>query len=234
MKTKLAFLTMLLALRIGAQTTAIKGWIKDKVSEQTLIGVNVVLTGMNDTLGSLTDETGRFLFQNVVPGRYKIHISYLGYATEEIPNILVTSGKEVTLEIGMEELLQSIKEVVITAATDKDKAINEMASISARTFSLEEVTRYSGGRNDASRLVANFAGVSTSNDSRNDIVVRGNSPAGILWRLEGISIPNPNHFSTLGTTGGPVSALNTNLLKNSDFITSAFPAEYGNAISRYF
>ncbi len=109
-----------------------------------------------------------------------------------------------------------------------------MATISARTFSLEEVTRYSGGRNDASRLVSNFAGVSTSNDSRNDIVVRGNSPSGILWRLEGVPIPNPNHFSTLGTTGGPVSALNTNLLKNSDFLTSAFPAEYGNAMSGVF
>jgi hypothetical protein len=106
--------------------------------------------------------------------------------------------------------------------------------VSARTFSLEEVTRFSGGRNDASRLAGNFAGVVTNDDSRNDIVIRGNSPTGVLWRLEGVPIPNPNHFSTLGTTGGPVSALNTNLLKNSDFLTSAFPAEYGNALSGVF
>ena len=83
-------------------------------------------------------------------------------------------------------------------------------------------------------MVSNFAGVSQADDSRNDIVIRGNSPTGVLWRLEGVPIPNPNHFSTLGSTGGPVSALNTNLLKNSDFITSAFPAEYGNALSGVF
>ena len=109
-----------------------------------------------------------------------------------------------------------------------------MASISARTFSLEEVNRYAGGRSDVARLAGNFAGVATADDSRNDIVIRGNSPTGVLWRLEGIPIPNPNHFSTTGSTGGPVSAINPNVLKNSDFITSAFPSEYGNATSGVF
>ena len=94
--------------------------------------------------------------------------------------------------------------------------------------------RYSGGRNDVGRLVANFAGVAASNDARNDIVIRGNSPTGVLWRMEGIPIPNPNHFSTLGTTGGPVSALNPNLIGTSDFLTGAFPAEYGNALAGVF
>ncbi|MCZ8284120.1 MAG: TonB-dependent receptor, partial [Bacteroidia bacterium] len=101
-------------------------------------------------------------------------------------------------------------------------------------FSMEEVNRYAGGRSDPSRLAANFAGVSSPDDSRNDIVIRGNSPTGVLWRIEGLNIPNPNHFSTIGTTGGPVSAINTNLLKNSDFFTSAFPAEYGNANAGVF
>ncbi|MBL4710409.1 MAG: TonB-dependent receptor plug domain-containing protein, partial [Flavobacteriales bacterium] len=147
---------------------------------------------------------------------------------------LVTTGKEVVLEIKLEESVEQLKEVVISANGKKELPNNEMAKVSARTFSLEEVTRYSGGRNDVARLAASFAGVSAPNDSRNDIVVRGNSPTGLLWRIEGIPVPNTNHFSTFGTTGGPVSALNTNLLKTSDFLTSAFPAEYGNANSAVF
>lgn len=225
------FLTSILS----AQNAAIKGTVKDRVTEITLIGAAVEVLENNTTSnGVVTDENGKFSVESLAPGRYNLRVSYLGYETVTIPNILVTSGKEMILDITMEESINTLNEVVISANADKDKTINEMASISARTFSLEEVTRYSGGRNDASRLVSNFAGVATANDSRNDIVVRGNSPAGILWRLEGVPIPNPNHFSTLGTTGGPVSALNTNLLKNSDFLTSAFPAEYGNAVSGVF
>jgi len=109
-----------------------------------------------------------------------------------------------------------------------------MTTVSARSFSMKEVNRYAGGRSDPSLLAANFAGVSTPIDSRNDIVIRGNSPTGVLWRIEGLNISNPNHFSTIGTTGGPVSGLNTNMLKNSDFFTSAFPSEYGNANAGVF
>ena len=146
--------------------------------------------------------------------------------------MLVTAGKDVILDIQLEESFTQLNEVVVTA--DPSSNQNELAAVSIRTFSPEEVNRYAGGRADVSRLAGNMAGVSTADDSRNDIVIRGNSPAGLLWQLEGINIPNPNHFSTLGTTGGPVSALNPNLLASSDFITSAFPAEYGNATSGVF
>ncbi|MEN1785446.1 MAG: TonB-dependent receptor [Bacteroidota bacterium] len=123
---------------------------------------------------------------------------------------------------------------MLTTETNKDRPLNKAATVSARQFGIEEVTRFSGGRSDVGRLAANFAGVSTPDDSRNDIVVRGNSPLGLLWRIEGIPTPNPNHFAAFGTTGGPVSAINPNMLKNSDFITSAFPAEYGNALGGVF
>ncbi len=109
-----------------------------------------------------------------------------------------------------------------------------MATVSARSFTVEEAMRYSGSLQDPSRMAQNFAGVSNASDDRNDIVIRGNSPTGVLWRMEGIDIPSPNHFSAFGTTGGPVTMLNINNLSNSDFLTSAFPADYGNALSGVF
>ncbi|NND34190.1 MAG: TonB-dependent receptor [Saprospiraceae bacterium] len=212
----------------------IKGTIFDKQSEQPLIGANIVLVSAKKEKGTVSDLDGNFTITGVQPGRHILQISYLGFNSTTLPNILVTAGKEVFLEIGLEESTVDMTEVVVKGEVDKDKSNNELATVSARMFTLEEVTRYSGGRNDASRMAANFAGVNIANDSRNDIVIRGNSPTGVLWRLEGIPIPNPNHFATLGTTGGPVSALNTNLLKNSDFLTGAFPAEYGNANAGVF
>jgi hypothetical protein len=231
----LLFLTALFGQAFAqGPTQTIRGTVLDKQSEIPLIGANVELVSIDPVIGLATDTEGRFVLENVPVGRQVIAVSYIGYETITIPNILVTSGKEVILDVELSESVLSMDEVVVTAEVEKDRAENEMATISARTFSVEEVMRYSGGRSDVARLASNFAGVSTADDSRNDIVIRGNSPTGVLWRLEGIPIPNPNHFSTLGTTGGPVSALNPNLLKNSDFLTSAFPSEYGNALAGVF
>jgi len=228
----LLFLWANVALAQNTQT--VRGTILDKQSELPLIGVTVELLSVEPTQGAVTDAEGRFVLPEVPVGRQAFRLSYLGYNSITLPNVVVTAGKEVTLNVGLEEAVTQLNEVVVTAQTDKDKTVNDMASISARSFNPEEVTRFSGGRNDVARLAGNFAGVSVANDSRNDIVIRGNSPTGVLWRLEGIPIPNPNHFSTLGTTGGPVSALNPNLLATSDFLTSAFPAEYGNAVGGVF
>jgi hypothetical protein len=219
---------------LAAQTQTIRGTILDAQANYPLIGVNVILTNSNPIQGTSTDLDGKFVLENVPVGRQELSIRYIGYKSRSLPNVMVTGGKEVILEIKLEESVTQIDEVVISANGKKELPNNDLAKVSARTFSLEEVTRFSGGRNDVARLAASFAGVSAPNDSRNDIVVRGNSPTGLLWRIEGIPVPTTNHFSTFGTTGGPVSALNTNLLKTSDFITSAFPAEYGNANAAVF
>ena len=223
----------ILAFPQSAQQT-VSGNIIDAQSETPLIGATIQLVIDGEINAAISDLDGNFKLEKIAVGRQAFIVQYLGYETVNIPNVEVTSGKQVFLSIEMEESLIQLEELVIKAEADKDKSINEMATISSRQFSMEEVNRFSGGRSDVARLAGNFAGVSTADDSRNDIVIRGNSPTGLLWRLEGIPIPSPNHFSTVGTTGGPVSALNTNLLKNSDFLTSAFPSEYGNALSGVF
>ena len=230
--TLIAILAILSTAFSFAQTGVIKGNVIDEQSEVSLPGVNIELLNTNIAKGVITDFDGFFRIENVPVGRQTIRISFIGYETVTIPNIEVTSGKDAVVTINLIEAYYELDEVILTP--NKDRSKNRMVAVSSRQFSLEEVTRFSGGRNDVARLAANFAGVSAPDDSRNDIVVRGNSPTGLLWQLEGIPIPSPNHFSTFGTTGGAVSALNSNMLKNSDFITSAFPAEYGNALGGVF
>lgn len=214
-------------------TQTVKGTVLDKASEKPLAGVSVTVTGLS--MGVTTDSTGNYTLVNVPVGRQRISFTSISYKPVSIPEVLVTIGKQVILDVSLEESIRTLNEVSVTAPkARKGMALNEFAGSSSRSFSMDEVTRYAGGRNDPARLASNFAGVSSTNDSRNDIVVRGNSPTAVLWRMEGVPIPNPNHFTTLGTTGGPVSALNTNALKNSDFYTGAFPAEYGNASGAVF
>ncbi len=211
----------------------VRGVVIDKLSQVALS--NVLVQVVNDTTISKvhSDTNGKYTLANVAPGRYELKFVYSGYKDVTVSNVIVTSGKEIILDVNMEEQFKRLKDVVITGS-NKGNSINKLATVSARTFSMEEVNRYAGGRSDPARLVANFAGVSTPDDSRNDIVIRGNSPIGVLWRIDGMDVTNPNHFASVGTTGGAVSALNTNMLKSSDFFTSAFPAEYGNAIAGVF
>ena len=224
----------LLGCVTSAQTGIIKGLVIDKQSETPLVGATIELLDTELAHGVITDIDGYFVLNNVPLGRQMIRVSYIGFESITLPNIVVTSGKDAVVNVALIESFDKLDEIIITSETSKAQAINKLTSVSARQFGVEEVTRFSGGRSDVGRLAANFAGVSSPDDSRNDIVIRGNSPVGLLWRLEGVPIPSPNHFSTAGTTGGPVSALNPNLLKNSDFITSAFPSEYGNAIGGVF
>ena len=227
-------LVLLTALTVSALAQTVKGTLTDAQSEMPLIGASVELLTGETTRGVTTDLDGQFRFTDVPPGRHTLRLSYVGYEPQNLPNVLVTTGKEVVLNVSLQENVSELAAVTVTARTEPGKPTNEMATVSSRTFTAESVNRFAGGRADVSRMASNLAGVATSNDSRNDIVIRGNAPTGLLWQLEGIPIPNPNHFSTLGTTGGPVSALNPNLLGNSDFSTSAFAAEYGNALGGVF
>jgi len=215
-------------------TQTIRGTVVDAVTGYPLIGATVILLNSEPLTGTITDLNGEFRLNNIPLGRQSIEARYVGYYSRVISNLLLTSGKEIVLQIKLEEQAIDIDEIVVKAEKRKDEAQNEMAAISARTFSVEETERFAGSLGDPARMVANYAGVMTHNDSRNDIIIRGNSPIGVLWRLEGVEVPNPNHFGALGTTGGPVSMINNNLLANSDFLTGAFPAEFGNATAGVF
>ena len=215
-------------------TQTVRGTVMDKQTRVTLPGANVILTHTEPNRGTSADDNGYFRFENVEVGRISIRVTYMGYQDVILSNISLQAGKELVLNIYMDEMVLSVDEVVVTHTADKTKSLNPMASVSARAFSVEETERYAGSRNDPARMAANFAGVVGVDDSRNDIIIRGNSPMGLLWRLEGVDVPSPNHWGMSGSTGGPVSMLNNTLLENSDFITGAFPAEYGNALSGVF
>ncbi|MES2621081.1 MAG: TonB-dependent receptor [Bacteroidota bacterium] len=214
-------------------TKTVRGQVLDKDSKYPLLGAQVVVLDTGSIIGTATDERGFFKF-DVPLGRISLRISYTGYKDAFVNNLLVIAGKEINQTIELEEKVSNIGEVVITGTKEQGRVKNEFAVISARTFDVELTSRFSGNRNDPARMASNFAGVSGANDARNDIIIRGNSPMGMLWRLEGIDIPSPNHFGGFGSTGGPVSMLNNNTLARGDFITSAFPSEYGNALSGVF
>ena len=227
---------LLAAFAGSAQNTqVVRGIVTDKTSEKPLAGVSVIVAETDPVMGTVTDQQGRYTLPAVPLGRHQFSFASTSYHSASIPEVLVTAGKQVILDVALEQKITTLDAFTVTARkTLKGAATNEFSAGSARSFNPEDVTRYAGGRNDPSKLVSNYAGVAANSDARNDIVVRGNSPAGVLWRIEGSPAPSPNHFATLGTTGGPVSALNTNMLKTSDFLTGAFPAEYGNVVAAVF
>ncbi len=210
----------------------LRGSVLDAVSQQPLIGAHVSVSE-NPNLHAITDVMGEFVIENLSPGRYHIVASYLGYK-ETISLVEVTSGKEKIVTLSMTEDIHSLEEVVVTAQNDKQRPVNSMAYASTRTFSVEETNKFAGAVDDPARMVQSFAGVVPTNDGSNYVSVRGNHPSGLLYRLEGVDIPNPNHFGDAASSGGGVAVISSQLLSNSDFSTGAFSAEYGNAIGGIF
>lgn len=214
---------------------SVRGRVTDADSRTGLPGANVILLNSQPLAGTITDADGYFVLTGVPVGRQSLKVTYMGYKPVIQPEILVTSGKEVFLTLELEEEVLQAKEVEIKAGVEKDKPLNIMGMVSARSFTVEESRRYAGSADDPMRAVSNFAGVASSADiSSNEIIIRGNSPKGLLWRVDGVDIPNPNHYAFVGTSGGGITMFSSQVLTNSDFYTAAFPAEYGNALSGVF
>ena len=228
-----AFLQATPALPQSIRQT-IRGTITDQDSGAPLPGATVVVQNIDPVIGSVTDKDGRFRLADVPIGRVGLKVSYVGYEERIISNLLVGAAKEVVLNVAIAESVETLAEITITSGHLKGEALNEMALASSHTFSVEETRRYAGSFDDPARMVSAFAGVNVNADGFNDIIVRGNSPKGILWRLEGIAIPNPNHFAGEGSTGGPINSLSSKMLDDSDFFTGAFAPAYGNVTSGVF
>ena len=233
MKIKIVLISILsLTLASVYAQQTVKGKVVDLESQFPLPGVNVQFINGEFNSGVATDMNGNFKIENVPLGRKQIRFTFIGY-TPQTQTIVVNSGKEVVLNVSIEESTEML-EAFEVSSNEKREVNNEMAIISAQQFSVEETERYAGSRGDPARMASNFAGVQGADDSRNDIIVRGNSPLGVIYRVEGVTIPNPNHFAISGSSGGPLSILNNKFLGNSDFFSGAFPSEYGNSTAGVF
>ena len=216
-------------------TQTIKGKVLDQDTQIPLLGANVIVKNSEPARGATTDEQGAFWMDGVRVGRHDLLITYIGYESYVASEILVSSAKEVVLNIQLKPSNIDVDQVVVEGSVSKDVPQNSMATVSARSFTVEEARRYAGGMDDPARLAASFAGVSTGAMQDNAIIVRGNSAKGLLWQVEGVRIPSPNHFPDINVAGGGfVSVLSSHVLDNSDFYTGAFPAEYGNALAGVF
>ena len=232
----MAYLIMLFALFsttvLWSQEQTLRGRVLDRDSKQGIVGAVVQIFPRELAVG--TDEQGFFRFDNLPIGTYRLRIEALGFDPYETERLVLTSAKALELQLELQPWAVAGDEVVVTAGQYAHRPLNELSVVSTRSFSVEETQRYASSINDPSRMAMGFAGVRPSQDNNADIIVRGNSPLGLLWRLEGLDIPNPNHFARRGSSGGGITIFSASLLSNSDFSTGAFAAEYGNAFSSVF
>lgn len=230
-----SFIIQLLVCNLNGQThpfQSMKGRVLEQSIKTPVSAATIVLLGKEERT-FLSDANGNFRIPQIPVGRISMLITHIGFKPLHINNLLLESGKELVLNVELEEDHSVHKEIIIKMHRSKSNPINDFAMISARMFNADQIRRFAAGLNDPSRIASNFAGVASAGDG-NSLIIRGNAPNGMLWRLEGVDVPNPNHFARVGTSGGAISILSAQLLSHADFITGAFPAEYGNALSGVF
>jgi hypothetical protein len=234
--TQFLAISLLMALPFFSlsQTQTIRGTVLEKATRQPLIGATVMLPDLEGTVGSVTDYDGTYVIENVPVGRHTVQCSFIGFAPWQADGLVLTAVREMVLDIELSEDASMLGEVVVTATTSPHGPLNDAAVLSARSFSVEEVQHFAGAINDPGRMAHSLPGVQPVADSGGDIVVRGNASAGVLWRLEGVDILNPNHFARLSGSGGGLSIFSVSVLGTSDFFSGAFPSEYGNALAGAF
>ena len=221
----LFFNTMLLLLQ-AQPMHQIKGTVIDKNSRQPLEFINVMIIGLNK--GSVTNAEGRFTIEQVPPGIYRLQASAIGYKSVTTSEYIL-STKNLNIPIEMEENLTELEGVTITASPFRRDV---ESPVSLRIIGIQEIEKSPGANRDISRIVQSYPGVAFSPIGyRNDLIVRGGAPSENRFYLDGVEIPNINHFSTQGASGGPVGILNADLIREVNFYTGAFPADKGNALS---
>ncbi len=231
--TTIALLFLMPTIMSAQATQNIRGQVCDVASGEPMVGVTITVEN-GITMGAVSDIDGNFVVENVPVGRHSVRATFIGYEPVLLKEQLLSSGKELVLNLRMRENITTLGEVVVKPRVNKQMPLNEMAQVGARMFSVEEATRYAGGMADPARTASMFAGVATGG-ATNGISIHGNSPQMLQWRVEGVEIHNPNHFAEITEAGGGVfTSLNGTVLANSDFLTGAMPAEFGNALSGAF
>jgi hypothetical protein len=230
-KQTLVFVLFLNSTGYAQQLTQnIRGTIIESSLQNPVAGATVIVGHES----AISDEKGNFKISGLNIGSYMLRVSHVSFNEIQLDNIVVNSGKETVVTIPMVMKLHSENEIIVKGNSRKNKPLNELSVVSSRAFTVEETRRYAAAVNDPLRMATAFPGVANTSDGQNNISIRGNAPTGLLWKMEGVDIPNPNHFGMAGSSGGGVSILSAQLLSNSDFITGAFAAEYGNALSGVF
>ncbi len=216
------------------RTNFVRGRIVDADVKTAIVGATVQVLTTEPARGGYTDKNGEFKIDGVPLGRHTLRITSIGYKPKIIDNVIVISGKETYLNVYMDESVIQTEDIKVVANKNHSESINEIITNSVVTFEPETINRFAGARGDISKIAATSAGAVSSANLRNDIIIRGNSPLGVLWMVEGAEIPNPNHFMVSASGGGIFGIINNNMLASSDFMTGAFPAEYGNKMAGAF
>ncbi len=219
----------------GQVTQTLRGFVIDAIDDLALEGATVYLLPLEGNIGTITDHKGAFRFDSIPIGRYQLQVTYVGYKTVIMAEVLVESGKETVKTIALELGTENLKEITVVAGRPK---IN---NLSVQTITVEQTQRYAATFYDPARLVSSFAGVINQNDQGNSLVVRGNAPSSTSWWLEGAEIVNPNHTANAGTasdrvmqSGGGVNILSAQLLGDSYFFKGNYPTQYGNGLGGIF
>jgi outer membrane receptor for ferrienterochelin and colicin len=225
--TKFLFFTFfIISSSVFAQKVKVYGTVSNVLNNEPIPFANIILEGKN--IGATSDIDGNFEFQDIEPGTYNFRCSYIGFELSLKSEIRVSPNKNLRLDFQLSENAELIEEVLITANTFNK---TEESPTSLRTINASEIYRSPGGDRDISKVIANLPGVSTAPSFRNDIIIRGGSPSENRFYLDGVEIPNINHFATQGSSGGPVGIINVNLIREVDFYSGAFPANRGNVLS---
>ncbi|MCF8465189.1 MAG: TonB-dependent receptor [Flavobacteriales bacterium] len=226
MRAVLPFLLLLLSFNSWAQTGIIKGRVADGNTNEPIPFANVIIQGT--TIGASSDLDGNYEITGVKPDLYNVEVSYLGYKSQVIYEVQVFNNKPAQVDFKLEEDSKTLEVVVVKANPFEKK---EESPVSVRTIGVNEIERNPGGNRDISKALQSLPGVASSVAFRNDLIIRGGAPNENRFYLDGIEIPNINHFATQGSSGGPNGLINVNFIREVEFFSGAFPANRGNTLS---
>lgn len=227
MKLKInIFLFLFLPIVLFAQKGTLEGRVFNPINNEGIPFANIVIKGT--TIGSVSDLDGKFVFYGIEPGFLQLLVSSIGFETTVSDEVMVTNAKRAYIEIPVNEQVKQINEIEIKASPFRKR---DESPVSMRSIGIAEIEKNPGGNRDISKIIQSLPGVASSVSFRNDVIVRGGGSSENRFFLDGVEIPNLNHFATQGASGGPVGIINVDFVREVDFFSGAFPANRGNALS---